>query len=700
MYGESIIQTTKWATKKSLLVATVLNLGIVLLSTISFGQVWSGILNPTRAINWNGTGFTIPNYSVPCATQPTLLAGSGQAAANTTAIQNALASCDSTHNVVNLPAGTYYVAGLKYGTQGKQVLRGAGASTTYLYFTGPIGGNCGSVNLCMANQFPGDASSTSSLPGPNGSEQCAWTAGYAQGTTSITLNNCGGNTPGPPPLNQMMILDQANDASDNSGAYLCDTTQALCTLKGQGSGNLSGRLINGVGYSQQQNVLVTGVSGSGAGPYTVTIFPGVYFNNVRTGQNPGAWWNGFVQNDGLESLTVDYSLSTSNAYGLAMWNCYQCWVKNVRSMWGKRDHILVQQSMASVIRDSYFYQSQSHATVSYAIEPIGSSAILIENNIFQQVTSPYVSNQASGFVLGYNFGTDNTVNGSYMQGSYAGHNGGSGMNLFEGNSFNGLFIDATWGSSNLGTYFRNMLPGWQSGFTNQTVSIDLDSYMRGYSVVGNVMGQPGYHTHYESYATSASGGVNGGAASSLSIYMLGWTNNGGLGNCTSPPVCDPLARSTLMRWGNYDTVNAAVRWDTAEAAPGAVPYINANFTPSYFSTLAQTLPPSLYLSGKPSWWRSMPFPAIGPDISTGTLGICTGAYAGAMVSSSSQCSGGGLSSAWANHAYAIPAQDCFLNVMGGRPDGTGGALNFDANACYTSQGGGPQAPQNLGNVVH
>jgi len=38
------------------------------------------------------------------------------------------------------------------------------------------------------------------------------------------------------------------------------------------------------------------LSGSGNGPYTVTISPGVYFNNIRSSQSPGAWWPGFVQN--------------------------------------------------------------------------------------------------------------------------------------------------------------------------------------------------------------------------------------------------------------------------------------------------------------------------------------------------------------------------------------------------------------------
>ena len=160
-----------------------------------------------------------------------------------------------------------------------------------------------------------------------------------------------------------------------------------------------------------------------------------------------------------------------------------------------------------------------------------------------------------------------------------------------------------------------------------------------------------------------------------------------------------------MRWGNYDVVNNAARWDATEASPGSVPYINANFSSSYFSALSHSLPASLYYSSTPSWWPSgKNWPPIGPDVTSGNIGVCTGTYAGAQATTSSQCSGGTLTSAWASHATSIPAQDCFLNTMGGRPDGSGGALSFDAAACYstsTSSGGSsaPGSPTGLTAVV-
>jgi hypothetical protein len=703
LYDESIVQTLKWRAREFLLVATVLHLGIVSLSTLSFGQAWSGILDPSRAVSWS-PGFTIPAYTVPCSTQPTLLAGNSNASANTTAIQNAMASCDATHNVINVPSGTYYVAGLTYPSQGHMVLRGAGASSTYIYLTARAGCIGAFSGVCMISNPATYAGNSLTLPG--GAQECSWagTNGvvgtYTQGATSIILNSCGGT----PPVNQILTLDQANDMTDTSGIYVCDTTSTgKCNQKGNGAGNTNGRVVGGVDYSQQQYVMVTAVSGSGSGPYTVTISPGVYFNNIRSAQSPGAFWMGTVANDGIENLTIDHSTDTSTAYGLTMLNCYQCWIKNVRSMWALRDHVNINQSMSDVIRDSYFYQSQSHATESYGIEPQEGSAVLIENNIFQQLTSSVLFNQGSGFVVGYNYAIGG-VSENYVETSETGHNAGSAMNLWEGNNFSGVWCDDTWGSSTVATVFRNQLVGWESGYSEQTSPIIANSYCRGENVVGNVLGQPSYHTQYQVYATSTTtvSGKGGVAGTSVSIYDLGTTDNGGLGVCTTTPACDTLTVSSLMRWGNYDVVNGAVQWNSTEASPASVQYINANFTSSYFTSLAHTLPNSLYLSSQPPFWRSMPWPPIGPDVSSGNAGLCTsGTYNGAEATSSSQCSGGSYTaSSWAGHANVIPAQDCYLNVMNGAPDGSGGVLSFDASSCYTSQGGGPLPPQNLVGVVH
>jgi hypothetical protein len=453
-----------------------------------------------------------------------------------------------------------------------------------------------------------------------------------------------------------------------------------------------------VDRSENQVVYVTGVTSLGGGSYTVTISPGISSTNIRSAQSPGAWWPGFVQNDGLENLTVDYSQSTggaSNAAAVTMQDCYQCWVKNIRSIDAGRNHVYVLQSGADVVRDSYFYQSQAHQSVSYVVEPdTGTSGLLVENNVFQQVTNPIMFGQCTGCVAGYNFSIDNLYDAAptFATASYAGHNAGNNMDLFEGNMFLGVWVDDAWGSSTQSTLFRNSLTGWQNGKTNATVPILLRAWSRIYNLIGNVSGQPGYHSTYQVYATSGNAGVNLGSESST-IYEIGVADTGGV--CTSQvPPCDALGFTTLMRWGNYDTVTAGVKWDSTEASPAAVSYVKANFSSSYFGSLAHTLPASLYYSSKPSWWPSgKAWPPIGPDVSSGNVGMCSGGtYAGSQATSSNQCTGGTLASAWASHITSIPAQDCYLNTMGGPPDGSGGVLSFDASVCYGLPSGPPPPP--------
>jgi hypothetical protein len=659
--------------------------------------LWSGILDPSRAYDWRyNVGFTVPSYTTPCPTQPTLQTGSSNASANTTAINNAIASCTSTQNVVNLPVGTYYIAGFTWAGKSNVVVRGAGPNDTYLYDTTPAGcyGYTG-AGFCMgANaMWSGNAAVQ-----PGGSQACSWTAGYSQGTTSITLNSCGST----PPVGGILVLDQADDTTDTGGIFLCSTYDSAvnCTQKGNSSpSNADGRVISGTEYSEQQLTIIQSVSGSGSGPYTVTISPGVYFNNIRTSQNPGAWWaSSNITLDGLENLTLDHSTDTStNIGGLIIW-CNHCWVKNVRSIDCKTNCVDMITDVQPVVRDSYFYGAQSYGTNSYTVEMSQVSGALVENNIMQNTMSPDIKDAVTGSVSAYNF-TPLIASPNYMQGMYASHNSGSAFNLFEGNATTEFIADDVWGTSDLITMFRNHVVGWQPNYTLMTVSLNMDAGVRALNVIGNVLGEPGYHTQYESYATSTTAGVyrsvNGGATysgagtPSKGIYLLGWSNTSGLGVCTTPPVCDPLTWATMMRWGNYDTVDGAVEWNSTEASPGAVAYVNLNSVP-----LNQTLPSSFYLSATPSWFGSVPFPPYGPDVSNGTTGICTsGTYNGLWVTSSSQCNGGSYTApAWGGHANANPAQNCYLNVMNGPPDGSGSVLSFDANVCYY---GAPAPPTNV-----
>lgn len=661
-------------------------------SLSAHAQNWSSFLDQSRAVDWSNAGFTIPAYSINCSVQPTLTANSSSAAsANTTAIQNALNSCDATHNVVNIPAGTYYVAGINFGTQGFQVLRGAGASSTSLIFTAST--SCAGLGHGVCMLAPNWTYSGDSRVQPGGSLACTWSAGYSHNTTSITLSNCGSA----PAVGQQMILDQANDTSNTSGIYMCDGSTSNCTY--EGVRNADGRVIGGNLYSEQQEVMITGVTGTG--PYTVTISPGIYATNVRSSQSPGAWFPGTVQNLGIENMSMDASAIAGGA--INMFSCYECWAKGVRILNGERSAALVYQSSHSAIRDSYFYGAQSYGATSYNIEYDESSDGLVENNIFQQVVTPINYNGSSvGNVFAYNYAVRDTFGspGNYWAWPiFASHATGNNFNLFEGNIAPGIEADNASGPSDQWTVFRNLFHGYQPGFNNQAVPVQIAANSRDINVIGNVLGGPGYSTQYQQYPSSLSAMT---AFSGPLIFQLGEGGTGG--DCTlsvgQSTTCDPLSYSTLMRWGNYDTVTGGVKWDTTEASPAANTYVNANYSSSYFASLSHSLPASLHYSSTPSWWPSgTPWPPIGPDVSSGNLGICTGTFAGNQAASSNQCPGGTLSSAWAGHAHSIPAMDCYLNSMSGPPDGSGSALNFNANSCYSgssvTSGSGPGSPSGL-----
>jgi hypothetical protein len=511
-----------------------------------------------------------------------------------------------------------------------------------------------------------------------------------------------------PPNNNLIILDQVVDQTDNGGVYICnETTPFSCNY--DGTGGSFGRPTR----NQTQTTLVTSVTSLGGGSYSVTISPGVYFTNIQSGRTPGAWWSGMVQNDGLENLTVDGT--SDNTYTVNLYDCYQCWLKNVTLLNGARGSVVTMQSGFPVIRDSYFYGSQSASPVSYNIESQLTSGGLAENNIMQQTSLPIIINNGTGWVIDYNFAIAmKAFAAGFVGPAFSSHSAGNQFNLWEGNNFGGIISDDAWGSTAQQTYFRNMIIGWKSGVTGGSTPIIHRSYVRAMNVVGNILGQPGFHTRYQTVALTSS--TYDGGNEDASIYDLGLGHNGsticGAGTPTSAPLCDPLTVSTLMRWGNYDVVTSGVKWDSTEASPAAVTYVNNNFTLSYFNTLAHTLPNSLYLAATTAsscgtgigFWKNPTlgtcpkFPPIGPDVSSGNLGTCSGTYAGYQGTSSSQCTGGTLTSAWAAHASAVPAQVCYLNVMNGLPDGSGSVLSFDANACYAndpSSNNGPLPPTGL-----
>ncbi len=619
---------------------------LLMVPTTAYAQLWTGIIDPSRAIDWSKAGIPggIPNRTTICATL--------NPGATSATINSAIASCPA-NQVVFLNAGTYSLsAGINFTGKSNVTLRGAGPDATIIDFTAgtSCGGNGG--DICVGPSTLLWYGSPQVQPG--GSNAATWSGGYSKGTTQITLSNVGSAGIS---VGTALILDQANDTSDTGGVYICDIANS-CNQ--EGSNNRNGRIIGGVTHSLQQLVTVTAINGS-----SYTISPGLYANNWRAGQSPGAWWIPAISQVGIEHMTVDHTNSSTGGAGIYLYSCHNCWVKDVKSLNANRNHVWLFYSAHDTVRDNYFYGTKNAASSSYGVEVYEASDHLIENNIFQHVTAPIMFGQSAGTVVGYNYALDNyyTSSVNWLEASSATHNAGNEMNLFEGNELYSIECDTTWGTGGDITLFRNQLPGrGMNGATLtslNTNSIILMSHCRGYNIVGNALGTSAYHTTYEAFPP------NSVSSSSCdhTVYQWGWggTECGTNSNLGVPD--DTLARSTSLRWGNYDTVNASVQWNPSEIPTAAVPFINGNSVP-----VDQNLPASFYLSSKPSWWGTVPWPAIGPDVTGGPL--------------------------TAGHAYAIPAQVCYNNSA----KDSSGILTFNANNCYLPSSA-PAPPTNLTVVV-
>lgn len=620
-------------------------------------QQWSGIIAPSRAVDWSNAGVPggIPNRPTICAT----LGIAGQSAAFAQSISLAqinasIASCPSGQTVLLNP-GTYTMVGGIVVNKPNVTLRGSGADQTWL-IPGGGGVSCWGAgsNICIQGSFNWDG-------GPQNSAN--WTAGYAQGTTSITLDAVPNLRVG-----SLIILDQADDATDG---FPQTGDIFVCGIAGScvGQGTHAGRS----GRGQQQMVTVTSISG--AGPYTVGISPSVAMPNWRSSQNPGAWWASVVISGvGIEDLTLDNRAGLgalcSGCGNIVFFNATNSWVRGVRSIEHNgtggiplQSHVRLIATARSTIQDNYLYGSDNWSQ-SYGIEPIESSDNLIQNNICQHVTSCTVINGPdSGSVIAYNFSIDDnyTAGGSasnWMQVSQLWHEIGQTMELYEGNSGLGFQADNIHGTHHFGTYFRNHYYGdiWNSPLkTNHTEVIQLSKYARFFNIIGNVLGSP-YYNNYQ-------------GTSVTSIFNVNGDSDGENGESTAS---DPRVAATLLRWGNYDTVTGTVRFSASEVPSTITNYANA--VPA-----STALPASFYLRSQPNWWifpsgTTAPYPGIGPDVAGGN--------------------GPG------GHSYYIPAENCWYKVMHGVV-GVSGLLSFNANNCYSNASPTqPAPPTSLQLTIH
>lgn len=689
---------------------------------------WSGIIAPSRAIDWTQAGVAggIPTISTPCGSTIAAYGTSGSYASPST-INSAITACTS-GDFVSLGTGDFYLnGGIDWAGKSGVVVRGQGAVSTRLHFSNIA--SCGGLGAvaCIRDSSPVYQDSTAVQPGQ--SQAASWTGGYTVGATSLTIASvgsagiangqwifldqnlqevfctlaevsttvtatCAGGLPNNfvngatlrlfgatntgydtvsatiANANQSagtfqytagtsgMGADSAAAAVDNGSLVVCEVYQ-LCGYAGatSASGGI-GRNVNGSRRQIWQAVKVTAGCATpctGAGPFTITISPGLYLA-ANSAMNPGIWWpTGQVTGDGLENMLIDQTNNTggnSGTGGIVFYDAFECWTQGVAERDAWLNHVWLFQSAQNTIQNSYFYGTQSGGGIeSYGVESYLANNNLVQNNIFQQVSAPWIAGPTEGSVIAYNYALNDPSGASTIMSAmnWVTHDVDH-FSLFEGNIGPQGRSDSTFANGDFNTHFRNQYLGADyadgQAKTGYTYPVGLEFWNRFYNLIANVLGTSGYHHEYEC-STNA-----GCTDSDTSIYVFGYSGAGEQ-SCANPTYCPPDAQvaDTVMRWGNYDVVNAAVRWVSGEVPSGISNFPNP--VPS-----SHTLPASFYItSGTPSWWvfpsgSIAPFPGIGPDVTGGN-----------------QANVGGY--AWEN-----PAMNCYKNVMGGPSNGTGSALSF------------------------
>jgi hypothetical protein len=615
---------------------------LILLSMIptsAWAQQWSGIIDPSRAVDWSQVGVFggIPTNWPDCTTAACNTLSSGTV---TTASIKAAISSAPNQSVVVLPVGSFTIGAFNISGD-NVILRGQGADQTKLIFNGTTsctsGGGGFTAAICISGSFNWSGGIQN---------QAIWTAGFAKGTTVITLSSTTNLSVG-----GMIILSQNKDAVGYpaAGDILVCALADSCSTEGASNVGLGG---------QTAFYRVQAINGN-----QVTIWPPLQAPNWRLSQIPLAWWPTTARTGvGIENMTLDGSAGSGSRSVVIIENAIGNWVQGVRSIITTPDgtrgiHVHNYLAAQNTIRNNYTWGYRDTAQENYSLSVCG--GCLVENNIVQQHVVAIIDNGpgTNGAVVAYNYTLNGVgVNGisGWMYGIFF-HNVSDFMNLMEGNDSQKINMDAIHGTHNLFTFFRNFLHGDPNQNANSEV-VDVRTRARFGNAIGNVLGRVGYYNTYE----------RDQADSDTAIYGLGgpYTGNGH----TATP--DSNVRRTFMQWGNYDTVTGTVRFVSSE-----VPSTITNFSNPV--PASQTLPASFYLNSKPSFFGSIPWPPVGPDVSVGNV------------------------AGYAGHANKIPARVCWENAANDPAYSTTPPVKiFNAATCYGVSGPPPAPPTGLAAVVN
>lgn len=674
-------------------------------------DLYSGVPGGIPSLTWTQSGSTI------------LAATYGNGASDATSgIQTALTAC-SGNKYVLLGAGTFLIDGNLLIGSGCE-LRGNGANSTILNTMGTAGptvclGSCnGNVGTgTIANVTGGATAGSTSLTvssasgittntnlyiselnylpfvritgdeGSGGGGFCVFGWGPAAGfgrarCQIVTVTNVTGTTiTVSPPLftdythtlpNWAATTQYPWEAFITNGGhwysqtvksttspYICTsggTTPAFSTSGGSVSDGTCTWLDNGTGTTTQPQVI----------PYTPSA--------VNAGVN------------GVQ-VQMNQTRVSGNIANFYLAQCSGCWVENSEGNYTDGDHVLDYQGFRNSIMFNYFSNTFSHTSGNYDSSPEfqgGTTGDQFVSNICDRLHVGCILLEwgAAGNVVAYNYATGQFAQSAdgpnFTLSAVDFHSPHPQLNLSEGNAWQGVAHDSTWGSNSHDTSFRDWMWGTNTvclpnsnsrtavtcspfGFPGQSgknsyesfqqAQADIFAFTSSYNnVIGAIIGSPA--------AQAAVNTSNNPIPQNTSIVWSGIANrnyeafyglsfgfaNSSDGNVSVFPLDNTTPFVTALLHGIFNNVDGSITWQAG---------------------ITHTLPASFYLSSQPPWWISgIPWPAIGPDLTTGS------AMSGHVASAST----------------ANPAQNCYLNIMGGADGGNASPLTFNAASCYPLSG--------------
>ena len=544
-----------------------------------------GLLPADRMTTWNpGVSGGIPARSTVCRT---VNSPGGDA---TSAIQAAVDACPA-GQVVQLSAGTFTINGGNYILLNKGItLRGAGPGQTTLQKTD---------GAKPGQEATGANPSPLIIVGParwdsNNERSTNLTADAAKGANSITVASASGFSPG-----QIVLLDELSGASwqpdpGGRGQIWASSDFRVVYQRHNPSQGTDDPFPDAAGWFSRQDRPTNEIKQIASISGNTIVFNTPIHISYRTSNTAQltAFSYAHTQNAGVENLSVIGGDQGNIRFEWAA----NCWAKNVEnSVWHDEGFALT-RSFRVEIRESYVHDAAwaQPGGAGYAISlSDATSESLIENSIIVKANKVMVARSSgAGSVFGYNYVDDGYINTNtnwIEVGLNASHMVGPHHVLFEGNYGFNWDSDKTHGNAIYHTIFRNHLSGSRRDFGDAGSSNNGPKRAAGaafysywHSFVGNVLGVAGQMSGwvYES-----------GNMDQPAIFLLGWDD-------WAPYPTDPKVAATTIRHGNFDYVTNSVKWDPS---------------------LPQSLPNSLYLGGRPSFFdagRGYTWPWVDPTGAT------------------------------------------------------------------------------------